>query len=139
MVLPSSFPTIFLLPIMLPSFNYYIYFVFSESVNGIQWRWSLLIVCVSLNATICCICSSQPQYVLLCVWRIYSESSKTVLPLELKRLPNCTYFGCKFGDEDKPWVPHICWVTFASKLKKVATGFKTINAVSSNHRLVRAK
>jgi hypothetical protein len=27
------------------------------------------------------------------------------------------YFGCKFGDEDKPWVPHFCRVTCASKRK----------------------
>jgi len=52
MVLPSRLPTILRLYLVLPSFNYYIFFVFSESVDGMQCRWSLFIVCVILNVNI---------------------------------------------------------------------------------------
>ena len=122
MVLPSSLPTIFLLCLMLPSFSHHIYFVFFESVSGIQCRRSLFIVCVSLNVNICSIWSSQ---CLENVWTPLRCFVMYVEHLQWKLKDRLTprikkgyklYFGCKFGDEDKLWVRHICWVTCASKL-----------------------
>jgi len=60
----------------------------------------------------------QPWWVLLCMWRIYSESSKhSLTPIAKKAYE--LYFGCKVEDQHKPWAPHICCCAFARKLIRI--------------------
>ena len=83
----------------------------------------LVIVFVILNVNICCNWSSQ---CLENVWTtlIYFVMYVENLQWKLKDSPTSRiekayelYFGCKVGNEDQPWVPHVCWVTCASNRK----------------------
>lgn len=86
---------------------------------------SLFIVCVNLNANICCEwsshCLENVWTTLICIvtyvenlqWKL----KDTVLLLWLKRPTNYT-LAAKSGTKDKPWAPHICCGTCASNFRK---------------------
>lgn len=85
---------------------------------------SLFIVYMSLNGNICCNWSSQ---CLKNVWTTLmfcfacGEFTAKAQRQSLMSLLKKTYelhFDCKAGPRDKPWVPHICCGTCASKIRK---------------------
>jgi len=86
---------------------------------------AVIIHCLwQLNANIRCIWSSQcleNVWTILICFVMYVENlqwkTKDRITPRIKKAYKL-YFCCKFWDEDKPWAPHICWGTCASKLRK---------------------
>ena len=50
-----------------------------------------------------------------------------------------TYFGCKVGDQDKLWAPHICCIDCVNDLTSWFSGKKKVFKICDSHDLERTK
>jgi hypothetical protein len=51
------------------------------------------------------------------LWRSYFFNTKTSIHTDGEKAYEC-YFGCKVGDIDKKWAPHVCCVSRATILRE---------------------
>jgi hypothetical protein len=63
-------------------------------------------------------------------------NQKTITPLIKKAYE--LYFGCKIGDQDKPWAPH-CLCQLCSVFDRMVERFSEVYAICCSNGLVRTK
>ena len=66
--------------------------------------------CVSNPDNFCCICGEVA----------FASRRRRITPTIQKAY--FFYFGCKLGDQDKKWAPHVCCITCSSKLNAWVNG-----------------
>jgi hypothetical protein len=62
------------------------------------------------------LCYVMLCYVMLCVWGEFTAKGQRRSLTPLVKKTNELYFGCKAGDQDRPWAPHTCCGTCAGNL-----------------------
>ncbi|CAH2014076.1 unnamed protein product [Acanthoscelides obtectus] len=68
-------------------------------------------------------CVNNPdQFCYVCGDVTFASQRRSITPLITKAYQ--LYFGCKLGDQDKQWAPHICCNTCASSLRSWLNGKK---------------
>jgi len=55
----------------------------------------------------------QPRQFLLYLRRSYVFNTKSPINTDGEKTYEC-YFGCKVGDQDKKWAPHVCCISCAT-------------------------
>jgi len=60
--------------------------------------------------------NSPDNFCYVCGEVTFSSQKRTITAIVKKGCP--LYFGCKIGDQDKSWAPHVCCNTCATNLRQ---------------------
>ena len=66
-------------------------------------------------------CVNHPDIFCYACGKFETKSQSKTITSKVK-LAYEHYFGCKLGDQDKPWAPHLCCSTCYSSLTKWLNG-----------------